>query len=96
MTNRDAARAKFAEMLANVPETMLATRTVLSATLAGIDDKSLEPGLEKSFRELTRQLTALNVSVLILEDRLERLEGRPGLPGDGSELLDALNSLIGT
>ncbi len=96
MTNQDAARAKFVAMLANVPETMLATRTVLSTTLAGIDDKSLEPGVEKSFRELSRQLIALNVSVLILEDRLERLEGRPGLPGNGSELLDALKSFIGT
>lgn len=96
MANHDAARAKFAEMLANVPETMQATRTILGTTLAGIDDESLEPGFEKSFRELTRQLIALNVSVLILEDRLERLEGRPGLPGNGSELLDALKSFIGT
>lgn len=92
MANHDAARAKFAAMLANVPETMQATRTILGTTLAGIDDKSLEPGFEKALRELPGQMVALNVSVLILEDRLERLEGRPGLPGGGSELLEALRA----
>lgn len=70
--------AVFAAMLNHVPETMQATRLVLS-TSANMGETG-SPGRDAQLNELVRQVTALNVAVMILEHRLERSEGRPGLP----------------
>lgn len=80
MSNTGDTRAMFSALLNHIPATMQATRAVLAATTAGLGEDALPPGIEKVVRELGRQVSALNVSVLILENRLERLDGREGLP----------------
>ena len=70
-------------LLNHIPHTMEATRLVLSTTASmGVEEP--RPGIiqepDKHIHELIRQTTALVMAVIGLEDRLERLEGRPGLP----------------
>ena len=78
MTNPSDGRAVFAAMLNHVPETMQATMLVLS-TSANMGEAD-GPRPDAQVNELVRQVTALNVAVMILENRLERSEGRAGLP----------------
>lgn len=70
-------------LLNHIPQTMEATRLVLSTT-ASMGIEKPPPGLiqeaDKHIHELIRQTKALALAVIGLEDRLEHLEGRPGLP----------------
>ena len=72
-------RSMFAALLNHIPATMQATRVVLSTTVKD-SGKVLLPGADQVVYELTRHVSALNASVIILEDRLEKSEGRAGLP----------------
>jgi outer membrane murein-binding lipoprotein Lpp len=72
--------AVFAAWLNHIPETMQATRTILEATATGT--KELGVSTDQKIHELARQVTALNISVIQLEHRLELDAGREGLPAD--------------
>lgn len=69
-------------LLNQIPGTMPATRDLLVAALA---DGEGNRGVEK----LTKIATALIEGLVTIENRVERLEGRPGLH---AELFTALSS----
>lgn len=88
----DDSRALFATLLNHIPPTMQASRLVMSIAAAGGEGDGALPQTEQVLRELGRQLTALNVAVMVVENRLELADGRPGLP---QEAMVAISSEFG-
>ena len=81
----------FQAMLNQIPDTMPLSQIVLTS-LAGLTSVKGEDGdisLEKLQRAQAKQNSLFSNCVLILENRVERLEGRPGIPDD---LLEAIMS----
>lgn len=82
MGTTDDVRAGLRAVLNQIPDTMLATQVVVEelATLGSVRGDDGEVSVEK-VREFTAKVAAVLVSsVFALDNRLERMEGRPGLP----------------
>jgi hypothetical protein len=87
MTTPDDARAMYRAMLNQIPETMLASQLVLTnlATLGSVREPESAGGdisLQALHQMLVKQKAVFSLCLIILENRLERLEGRPGIPDD--------------
>jgi hypothetical protein len=92
MTTPDEARAMFEAMLNQIPDTMLVSQLVLTnlATLSSVREPQSAGGeisLEKLHAMLGAQKAVFANCLIILENRLERLEGRPGIPDDRLEAI---------
>lgn len=83
VTPEDAA-AMFRAMLNQIPDTMLATQLVLAnlATLKSVKGEDGEISLKELHEMLVVQKAVFAQCLVILENRLERLDGRPGVPDD--------------
>lgn len=87
MSTPDEVRDMLAVLLNQIPPTMLATQAVLTgnAGLGSIRSEGGEVVLEDLAKLVNGLRATLLVSVIEIDNRLERLEGRPGI-SDG--LLD--------
>jgi hypothetical protein len=83
MTTPDDARAGIRALLNHVPATMAATRTalaVLAAVRTDAEDDKVEVSL-KDLRQLVSKFAAtFTACIVTLENEIEALNGRPGLP----------------
>lgn len=95
MTTPDDGRAMFAAMLNQIPDTMVVSQLVLTnlATLKSVrtDPQSAdsEISLEKLHHMLVVQKAVFSQCLIILENRFERFDGRPGI---GDDIFNAIMS----
>ncbi|EFG75280.1 hypothetical protein HMPREF0591_4843 [Mycobacterium parascrofulaceum ATCC BAA-614] len=90
----DEARDGIRALTNHVPETMPATHGVLNlfAALRPVAEDDGETSLEKLSQNIETLAATLTVCVITLENRLEQLAGRPGLP---ESTLDAIMGEFG-
>ena len=86
MTSRDDAREAARAMINQIPDTMEATRTALS--LVGNLDDAPPP------ERFARLVGVLAMCVFHLDNRIEHLEGRPGV--EPEQLMTLLSEFFGT
>lgn len=80
--NPDDARQGVRSLLNHVPETMPATHSTLQtlASLSSVRGDDGEISVEKLHQVVSKFAATFSVCIITLENRIERLEGRPGLP----------------
>ena len=84
MPTPDDARAGLRAVLNQVPPTMEATRIVLQhlASLTSVLSDEGEISIEKLHELIARWAATVTGCVIVLENKIERQGGRPGLPDD--------------
>jgi hypothetical protein len=91
MTTPDDARAMFRAMLNQTPDTMVVSQLVLTnwATLGSVaaEGDDGEISRKKLHEMLMVQKTVFAYCLILLENRLERLDGRLGIPDDRLALI---------
>jgi hypothetical protein len=90
MPTSDDARDAMSAILNQIPPTMEATQVALNyfAALVSVRDDTTEAGLKKLDQLLAKLVPTFTACITTLENRLERLEGRPGVS------LDALRNIM--
>jgi hypothetical protein len=94
MVTPDDARASFHAMLNQIPPTMAATQAALltASTLKSVKGEDGEVSLEKLTKLVNQLAATVTVCVVELDNRIERLEGRPGI---SSDMLEAMLTEFG-
>jgi hypothetical protein len=91
VTTPDDIRAGYRAMLNQIPATMVATQGILMnlATLGSVRPKgsSTDISTKALHKMLVEQKAVFSVCIMGLENRIERLEGRPGIPDDRLEAI---------
>jgi hypothetical protein len=88
----DDARAMYRAILNQIPETMLVSQLVFTnlATLGSVREPENAGGgisLEALHQMVMKQKAVFSYCFIILENRIERLEGRPGIPDNRLEAI---------
>lgn len=87
----DEAREMFSAMLNQIPDTMPSSQAAFERflTLSPVCEDDVKHRLDQLHSIVTEWVAVLTVNTIALENRIERLEGRPGIP---DESLDAIMS----
>lgn len=91
MSNPEEVGAMFRAMLNQIPDTMPSSQAVFERFLAlsPVREDDVKQRLDQLHGIVTEWVSVLAVNTIALENRIERLEGRPGIPEDS---LDAIMS----
>jgi hypothetical protein len=84
MTTPDDARNAFRVMINQIPTTMSLSRVILTEVinLSSVKGQDGEVSAEKVHLMTTRFLSVFANAIIHLENRVEVLDGRPGIPDD--------------
>jgi hypothetical protein len=91
MTTPDDARNALRAMLNQIPDTMAASHIVLNelAALGSVRGDDGDISVEKLHKIVGRWMAAMTACITTLENRVQRLEGRPGI---GDDMIDSCRS----
>jgi hypothetical protein len=89
MPTPDEVRAAYRAMLNQVPTTMVPTHTMLSmiGSMGSVKGDDGEINVEKLRQLVTKLAATVSECILILDNQVERLEGRPGIPDDSLQAI---------
>jgi hypothetical protein len=89
VTTPDDVRAAYAAMINQIPPTMESSIGVLSmlSSLGPVKGADGQISVEKLQAIMARVAATLTFCVLTLDNKVERLEGRPGIPDDSLEAI---------
>jgi hypothetical protein len=89
MPTPDDVRAAYRAMLNHVPTTMVSSHAVLSmiSSLGSVKGDDGEISVEKLHQLVGKLAATVSVCILTLDNQVERLEGRPGIPDDRLEAI---------